>query len=283
MEFESIRCEWPLRQSFRGVSLRKHAHSKGRADAFRNVGGGLYRDENILMKLRNLSVGLLSLSLCLAANAQSSPCLDAAEEPHHRVVLETQQMRVLLLELPRIASTQPYCYAHPYIYIVLGEGKSSTTAEGKGTFSQDWYGSETQIVYEPQRQVVRNESGGIFREVVVELRRGVEYDPIYDSRSNNLFPLSPGSLKPTWTVSFVRSGIQFFSNQLGAGDSLRLSSAGHLLIALNELSLQPRQRNATAGETIELQSQEVTYLNDGPVSDLVNTGHRTARFILIDY
>jgi hypothetical protein len=249
-----------------------------------NVGYNPHQAQNISMNLRNLSVGLLSFSLCLAAaNAQSSPCLDAAEESHHRVVLETAQMRVLLLELPRIASTEPYCYASSYVYIVLAEGTSSTTAEGRGTFSRDWYGSETHIVYNPQKQVVRNESGGTFREVIVELRRGAEYDPVQDNFATNMFPLSPGSLKSTWTVSFVRSGIQFFSTQLGAGDSLKVSGAGHLLIALNDLTLQPRQRGATAGEAIELQSQEVTNLNSGLASDLVNTGHRTARFILIEY
>src|SRR5438552_2564145 len=133
------------------------------------------------MNLRSWGIGLLSFSLSLAAaHAQSASCLDAAEESHHRVMLETDQMRVLLLELPRIASTRPYCYANPYIYIVLGEGRSSTTVEGKGTFSRDWYGSETHIVYSPQTQVVRNESGGTFREVIVELRRGAEYDPLRD-------------------------------------------------------------------------------------------------------
>ena len=236
------------------------------------------------MKLRNLSIAVFSCLLSLTvAQAQTTPCLDAADESHHRVVLETQQMRVLLLELPRIASTEPYCYAHPYIYIVLGEGRSSTTAEGKGAFSYDWYGSETQIVYEPQKQMVRNESGGMFREVIVELRRGAEYDPIYDNASNNLFPLSPGSLKPTWTVSFVRSGIQFFSSQVGAGDSLRLSGAGHLLIALDDLTLQRRERGERTGEDVEMASQEVTNLNAGTASNLLNTGHRTARFILIEY
>ena len=236
------------------------------------------------MNLRNLSIGLVSFSLFLAAaKAQSAPCLDAAEESHHHTVLETEQMRVLLLELPRIASTQPYCYADPYVYIVLGEGTNSITPEGKGTFSRNWYGSETHLVYSPQKQVVRNESGGTFREVIVELRRGAEYDPLRDSPDQNLFPLSPGSLKPTWTVSFVQSGIRFFSAQLGVGDSLKVSGFGHLLIALNDLTLQRRSRVASSDEGIELQSQEVTTLKGGQASELVNSGHNTARFILIEY
>ncbi len=215
---------------------------------------------------------------------KSSPCLDAAEEPHHRVVLETQQMRVLLLELPRIASTRPYCYASPYVYTVLGEGKSSTMAEGKGSFSHDWSGSETLLVYNPQKQVVRNESGVTFREVIVELRHGAEYDPIRDSIDSNLFPLSPGTMKPTWTVSFIRGGIQFSSTQLAPGDTLKVSGSGHLLIALSDLNLQPRSRGGAAvGEQTELRAEEVTNLHGGPGSDLINTGHSTAKFILIEY
>ena len=125
------------------------------------------------MNLRNLSIGLVWLFLCLAAaKAQSAPCLDAAEESHHRVVLETSQIRVLLLELPRIASTEAYCYANPYVYIVLGEGKSSTITEANGTFSHGWNGSEAHLVHNPEKQVVRNESGQTFREAIVELRRG---------------------------------------------------------------------------------------------------------------
>jgi hypothetical protein len=91
--------------------------------------------------------------------AQSTSCRDAAEESHHRVLFESSGMRVFLLELPRIASTDSFCYLNPYVYMVLSEGRSSTNAEGKGTFSRDWSGSETQLVYEPQKQVIRNQSG----------------------------------------------------------------------------------------------------------------------------
>jgi hypothetical protein len=232
------------------------------------------------MNLRNLSIGLVSFSLCLAAaNAQSAACLDAAEESHHRAVLETSQMRVLLLELPRIASTEAYCYANPYVYIVLGEGKSSTITEANGTFSHGWNGAEAHLVHNPQKQVVRNESGQTFREAIVELRRGVEYHALADTYDTDMFPSGLGTVKPTWTVSFIRGGVRFSNNQLAAGDSLKVNGSGHLLIALNDLTLQRRNR----GEAIDLQSQELTNLNAGPAADLTNTGNSAARFILIEY
>jgi hypothetical protein len=230
------------------------------------------------MKLRTIGIGMLSWLLCVAAvNAQLAPCRDAAEESHHRVVLERARMRVLLLELPRIASTEPYCYASPYVYIVLGEGRSSTTGEGKGTFSHDWNGSESRLVNNPQKQVVRNESGTTFREVIIELRRGLEYRSLEDAYDTDVFPGGLGSVKPTWTVSFQRGGVQFTNTQLAAGDTLKLSGTPKLLIALNDLDLQQRSRGAF--EPVSLSAQEVGNLNGS--GDLVNSGRTAARFILI--
>jgi hypothetical protein len=234
------------------------------------------------MNLRNLTIGLLALSLCVGTvSGQSMPCRDAAEESHHQVVLETAQIRVLLLELPRIASTEAYCYAYPYVYIVLGEGKSSTITEANGTFSHGWNGSEARLVHNPQKQVVRNESGQTFREAIVELRRGVEYHAFADTYDTDMFPSGLGTVKPTWTVSFIRGGVKFSNNQLAASDSLKVNGSGHLLIALNDLTLQ--RRNRGANDAIDLQSQELTNLNAGPASDLTNTGNSAARFILIEY
>ena len=234
------------------------------------------------MNLRKFFVAaLLSSLMSSVVTAQSTACRDAAEEPHHRVILETSAFRVLVLELPRIASTDAYCYASPYIYIVLGEGRSSTTADGQGTMSRDWIGSETHLVYQPQKQVVRNESGRILREVIVELPRLEQYDPRYDNAANDMFPSDLGSVKPTWAVSFTKGGVSVSKVQLGAGASMPLNSAGHVLIALNDLSL--RRKVSNAAEEISSGSQEVNVLPSNRTSELTNVGRGAARFILIEY
>ena len=213
--------------------------------------------------------------------AQSTPCRDAAEESHHRVLLESSSMRVLLLELPRIASTDSFCYASSYEYVVLSEGRSSITAEGKGTFSRDWSGSETQLIYEPQKQVIRNESGRTFREVIVELPRMEPYDPLRDSLASDMFPSDLGTVKPTWTVSFTRGGVKFSKVQLGAGDTFSFSGGRNLLIALTDVRL--RNTHGDASESLDVQAQDVSTLGSSTVSRLTNESRAPARFILIEY
>lgn len=225
--------------------------------------------------MRHLVVDLFFLVLCTSAYSQSALCRDAAEESHHRVVLESVQVRVLLLDLPRIASTDSFCYAGPYVYIALGEGRSSMTAEGKGTVSRDWRGAEAQIVHQPQQQVIRNESGNTFRELVVELRRGLDYDPMIDYSAPDMFPPDLGSVKATWAVSFVAGGVKFSRVQLAAGEGIRLNQAQHLLIALNDLTMEH-----SGAQTVNLSAQDLTNIGAGT---LTNTARDTARFILVQY
>jgi hypothetical protein len=225
--------------------------------------------------MRNLALGLFLIAVTISAYSQAALCRDAADESHHRVVLESVQLRVLLLELPRIASTDSFCYGGPYVHIALGEGRSSMTAAGKGTFSRDWRGAEAQIVYQPQQQVIRNESGTTFRELVVELRRGADYDPMIDYSAPDVFPPDLGSVKPTWAVSFVAGGVKFSRVQLAAGEAIRVNRAQHLLVALNDLTMEQ-----IGAQNISLNAQEFTIVNAGT---LTNTGHDTARFIVIEY
>lgn len=225
--------------------------------------------------MRNLILGLFLVLLCRSAYSQSAICRDAADEPHHRVVLDSAQVRVLILELPRIASTESFCYSGPYVYIALGEGRSSSTPEGRGTFSREWRGAEAQIVHQPQQQVIRNESGSTFRELVVELRRGADYDPMFDYSAPDMFPPDLGSVKPTWAVSFVAGGVKFSRVQLAVGEEIRVNRAQHLLVALNDLTMEQ-----AGAQNVSLNAQDFTNVSAGT---LTNTGRDTARFILIEY
>jgi hypothetical protein len=62
-----------------------------------------------------LRLTLIATALTLSASAQSSSCLDVADEPHHQLLYSNQDVRVFLLELPRLASTEPHCHSHPYL------------------------------------------------------------------------------------------------------------------------------------------------------------------------
>jgi hypothetical protein len=236
------------------------------------------------MRFRSITLfWLLAIGPCiLSPGAHAADCLDAADESHHQVLYQNEDARILLLELPRIASTQAHCHTHPYLYVVTGESRSSTTPEGKATFSHDWNAGEARFIYSPVRQVVRNELMIPFREVIVETLHSVQYDPLDPSDDRNLFPGDLGSAKPTWTVSFTRGDLTASKTQLAPGDDATFASTNHVLIALTDVKLQRTMEKAGPDE-LDLNAQEVRILPGGPELKLTNSGPHSATFILIEF
>jgi len=230
-----------------------------------------------------LIFGLLAIAIsAVPMRAQAGECIDAADESHHQVLFQNADARVLLLELMRIASTQPHCHAHPYLYVVTGESRSSTTPDGKASFSHDWNAGEARFIYSPAKQVIRNESMIPFREVIVETLHSVQYNPLDPSDDRDLFPGDLGSAKPTWTVSFTRGDLTAFKTQLAPGDDASFGSSNHVLIAITDVKLQ-RSREKADPDEIELDAQEARILPGGSTLRLTNTGPHPATFIVIEF
>jgi hypothetical protein len=226
---------------------------------------------------------LLATATCVVPiRAHAAECLDASDESHHQVLYENSDARVLVLELPRIASTQPHCHAHPYLYVVTGESKSSTTPDGKATFSHDWSAGEARFIYSPAKQVIRNESMIPFREVIVETLHSVQYNPLDPSDDRNLFPGDLGSAKPTWTVSFTRGDLSAYKTELAPGDDASFGSSNYVLIAITDVKLQRSKEKADPDE-ITLDAQETRILPGGSPLKLTNSGSHPATFIVIEF
>jgi hypothetical protein len=228
-----------------------------------------------------LSGYLLLLAAGIAA-AQSGTCLDVGDEPHHQLVFQNHDVRVLLLELPRLAATQSYCHSHPYVYIIAGSGTASNTVEGQGTMSHDWSASETRVVYSPMQHVVRNESMNPHRELVVEMLHNVTYNPLSGNYDNDLFPSDLGGAKPTWTVSFSLGAMTASKNQLAPGAELSVTSGSHVLLAISDLELR-KETKGKSSEALEMAAQEVNVLPSGSSFTLVNASPRSANFILLEF
>jgi len=240
--------------------------------------------ENSSMNVRSIGLfGLLAITPCIVPpGARAAECLDAADESHHQLLYQNSDARVLLLELPRIASTQPHCHAHPYLYIVTGESRSSTTPEGKATFSHDWNAGEARFIYSPEKQVIRNEAMIPFREVIVETLHSVQYNPLDPSNDRDLFPGDLGSAKATWTVSFTRGQLTAYKTQLAPGDNATFGSSNHVLIAITDVKLQRSKEKADPDE-IELDAQEARIVAGGSPLKLTNAGTHSATFIVIEF
>src|SRR5438067_12570441 len=100
------------------------------------------------------------------ATAQSASCIDVADEPHHQLLFQNEDVRVLVLELPRLAATESHCHPRPYQNIIASDSKSSNTVEGHAPVTGDWNGPEAHLVYSPIQHVVRNESMAIYRALI---------------------------------------------------------------------------------------------------------------------
>ena len=122
------------------------------------------------------------------ATAQSASCVDVADEPHHQLLFQNQDVRVLVLELPRLAATESHCHPRPYLDIIATESKSSNTLEGHAPVTRDWNGPEAHFVYSPMQHVVRNESMTTYRELIVETMHPANYQPFDGAYDTDLFP-----------------------------------------------------------------------------------------------
>ena len=216
------------------------------------------------------------------ANAQSASCLDVADESHHQLIFQNQDVRVFVLELPRLGATQSHCHYRPYLDIVATEGKSSNTLEGTAGVSRDRDGAEAHFIYSPMQHVVRNESMMTYRELIVETMHPANYQPSDGNYDTDLFTADLGTVKPSWTVSFTRGALTASKSQLAPGAEISVSSTAHVLLALTDLELST-QASGSSAESLRLGAQDVRVLPAGVSFRLINAGKSPAKFILVEF
>ena len=216
------------------------------------------------------------------ANAQSASCLDVADESHHQLIFQNQDVRVFVLELPRLGATQSHCHYRPYLDIVATEGKSSNTLEGTAGVSRDRDGAEAHFIYSPMQHVVRNESMMTYRELIVETMHPANYQPSDGNYDTDLFPADLGTVKPSWIVSFTRGPLTASKSQLAPGAEISVSSTAHVLLALTDLELST-QASGSSAESLRLGAQDVRVLPAGVSFRLINAGKSPAKFILVEF
>ena len=110
--------------------------------------------------MRIKSTALIFLVIGASAlRAQNPPCVDIGDEPNHQLVLENGNVRIFQLDLPRLKTTDVFCVGHPYIRIVVTEGRTSDLAlGGPVSVAHDWKAGEGRFIYyEPIHLVQRIE------------------------------------------------------------------------------------------------------------------------------
>lgn len=129
--------------------------------------------------------------------------------------------------------------------------------------------------------MVRNESGTVFRELIVETKRPLEYTPGETFYDTDLFPADLGSVKPSWSVSLTRAGVTAWKTQLAPGAEFAVDGTNSIVFALTDLSLQ--QDTANDSHELVMEAQELRVLSGGKSPKLTNIGNSSARFIVLQF
>jgi hypothetical protein len=131
--------------------------------------------------------------------------------------------------------------------------------------SHDWSGSEARFVYTPMQHVVRNETVNPHRELVIEMLRNVNYDPVAGNYDTDLFPSDLGGARPTWTVSFSLGALTASKTQLAPGAELSVTGATHVLLAISDLELR-KQTKGKSDEPLQWRHKRSMFCPADPAS-----------------
>jgi len=223
----------------------------------------------------------LAISAFSSSAFGSPKCLDAADEPHHRVIFENKEVRIFQLELARLQSTSAYCYAGPVLYFVPTESRTTRIATGYAGITHDWMPGEARFVAVPLERTVRNETNVTHREIIVETHRNLEYNPLRGNQDIDEFPAVRDSNQPTGSVDFARGSLSAQKTQLAAGDRIDVGRTDHLLIALDDLHLTTD--GAKKAKDISLNRGDAATIEGGAASKLTNGANAPSKFILVDF
>ena len=240
---------------------------------------------------RLLCVSFISL-FALPIFAQQS-CVPAANEPHHKLLVQGSSVRIFTVELNRLESTDRYCSAHPFLRIAVSAGEASNLQENSPAVSHTWRPGEALFVSQPENHILRNDRGDEFSELEIEdlnsqsgrhTPQECDYNnsegtrPCYEPQG---FPVDPGNVG-SWTVSFHRRGLSADKSRLSPGDSITIGEGSHLLLALTSAKLKLKIENGDEAEA-DLRPEQSLVLPAGVKRTITNTGRDAAKLISVEF
>src|SRR5258708_6860026 len=92
-----------------------------------------------------------------------------SEEPHHRLVLQNDFIRVYNVMVPPLDATLLHQHDHPYLYVTLGPADIINAIVGKPELHQILQDGETHYSPGHFAHIARTDSGVQFQNVTIEL------------------------------------------------------------------------------------------------------------------
>jgi quercetin dioxygenase-like cupin family protein len=238
--------------------------------------------------MRRHSWLLLLLLPLAAATAGGPPAVKVEDEPFHRLVLESPQARVFLVELPAGKTTLQHRHDHDYVQVTVGEADVQAARGEFALIDVHLNLGDARFIHGPIEHRFRNAEGfSSFRNYTVEILKKGSQPYSYPQTEASVYDYDvlpwPIEANKTYITSLDRDTVRMLRCQIRPGENLppRASAGPALLIALTDVQLdekvsdeQTEGRSYSAGDAQWF---------SGAGHQLTNTGKEPAQFIVLEF
>lgn len=119
------------------------------------------------------SIGALILALLLSSPALAQTVVPITSEPHHHLVISNDFVRVFQVEVPPKAETLYHQHDYDYLYVAIGDADVASTRLHEKPVVVKLKEGEVEFSKGPFAHKATNNSTRPFRNVTIELLRGI--------------------------------------------------------------------------------------------------------------
>lgn len=236
----------------------------------------------------------LSFFFCLAMTApalaqQSSEPVELKAEPAYQRVLENQQAGVFTVEIPPRKVTELHRHRHPWLLVVLDEGRILERGRGMATETR-FVAGDTLLLAAYMVHTITNRASTSFRAVVVELLNVPQQPPARFGEAGDLCLYAQPGISRRCKAAFSATREFFDGKLVVAGQELAPGGSlprhehnyDHLAIAITPLELKS-QTESKPPTYIRQPSGTAVWIKRGITHSLINTGPQPARFVTVEF
>ncbi len=224
---------------------------------------------------------MLSASVLLA---QQQLPIDIAAEPHHRLLLENDNVRVFAVTIPPREATELARHEHNFLVVTFQDSEIASWAEGEaGVLTYRFRTNDIHFYFGGRARAMRNDTSSEYRNVTVEFLNPKVTTYGYQSNTrrwqyggNTLLP--PVDPNAKFANRMPLGAATAKDVQLLPGDEFPAPEKGiaDLLIALSDVQL------LVGKEKVHGSVGEVTWIPAERATKLINSGTEPARFVIVE-
>jgi quercetin dioxygenase-like cupin family protein len=214
-------------------------------------------------------------ALALAQPPASEVAVEA--EPHHHVVLENAQVRVLKVEVAPHSETLMHRHEHDYFFVTLGPAEIENDVAGKPPVPLKLQDGEVRFTPGGFAHVAKTLGDTPFRNLTIEI---LQPGATFGGDAGTPRELPGATIAPL----LLKDGVRVSDVRLKAGGTIprHHHDGPHLVVAVTDLDLRSETEGQPAAARA-LKAGEVAWIPGGITHAITNAGAAEARMITLEF